>query len=272
MLKIINFSEMCAGDACISNISCIKQSWHHKQTYSYSDTPRKSTGLVLALYCSINYHFPNGEIITLPPGSVILLPENSSYYVEIELPSSADISSITINFNISDEVPVTFNEPQILIYKNASKEIIKLFSTLADCYISTSNSLLIKSKLYQLLNVLAVSADKNVINLDTNAPIYSAVKYIENNLNRQISASELAKLCAVSESTLRRSFKAAIGMSPIDYINSLKIKKAKQLLNFPEVTISSLCEQLNFYDASYFYKLFRRYTGMTPIQYRNSTF
>lgn len=270
MLKTVNFTELCRSDVSVFNISCIKQSWHHKQTYSYSDTPRKSTGLVLTLYCTINYYFSNGGKIILPPGSVMLLPENSSYFVEVELPKVCSTSSITINFNLNDGQPLTFSEPQILIYKNASREIIKLFSALADCYISTSNSLLIKSRLYQLLNTLALSADKELINLDINAPIYSAVEYIENNLNQQISAAELAKLCAISEATLRRSFKAAVGMPPIDYINSLKIKKAKQLLKFPEVTISSLCEQLGFYDASYFYKLFKRYTGTTPIQYRNS--
>lgn len=174
------------------------------------------------------------------------------------------------------ETPVTFNEPKILIYKYATEELYNKFINLADNYISSANNMLtLKSSLCGILNSLVYSDSNPSGLLNADNPIYPAVRYIENNLNKQISVSELAGICALSESTLRRNFKTFVGMSPIDYINKLKINKAKQLLEFPEVTIASICEQLSFYDASYFYRLFKRHSGMTPVRYRkikNRTF
>lgn len=57
-------------------------------------------------------------------------------------------------------------------------------------------------------------------------------------------------------------------MPPIEYINRLKIEKSKAMLNTTEATMDIICEMLNFYDPSYFNKLFKKFTGITPSQYR----
>ena len=273
LIEKINLSDLNSKDITLSDIACIKQAWHDKETYSYLHTPRKNSGLMLTLHCNIRYYFSDGTEIKVPKNSIMLLSENSSYHVEVELLESCSVSSITINFNISDEKsnPITFKNSHILMYENVPSDICDLFSDLSDNYInSAKNMLTLKSKLYELLNRLILSTANENMQSDTKIPVYPAIQYIENNLNKQISISELSKLCAVSESTLRRNFKTAVKMSPVDYMNKLKIQKAKQLLKIPEITINSLCEQLNFYDTSYFYKLFKKHTGTTPIEYRKS--
>lgn len=271
MLKKVDISEFNTTDITFSNINCLKQSWHDNETYSHLDNPRAESALVLTVHCNIYYNFSDGEYIELPRNSVFFLPQNSRYFLKTTLPEQLPHSCITINFDIHDSnfFPITLKKPHIFMYKNATDDIKKQFLNLADSYLnSTNNTLSLKSQLYQIVHTLIQSSESNSFTPDRNNSVYAAINYIENNLNEQISVSELAKLCTTSEATLRRHFKNEVGMSPIEYMNTLKIKKAQQLLKLPEFTVSTLCEQLNFYDTSYFYKLFKRHTNMTPIQYR----
>lgn len=269
MIKTTGISDFHAADINFSNISCVKQYWHNKETFSYLEVPRNNSGIILTTHCNIHYYFSDGTFLELPKRSVLILPAQSSYSVEVDLLSKQQLSSITINFDMFDNNfnPITFDNPYILMYKNVTDNIEKQFLNTADSYINIAkNTFLLKSNLFRLLHTLMLSPEHN--NLSGTHSISTAINYIENNLNSQISVSTLAKLCATSESSLRRNFKSIIGMSPIEYMNKLKIQKAQQLLEIPEVTINTLCEQLNFYDTSYFYKLFKRYTNTTPIQYR----
>lgn len=270
MKKNITFSEINDTEILFTNISCIKQAWSDKETFSYLETPRNNSGIILATHCNINYYFSTGKRIQLPKDSVMILPKDINYSVEIDLPKPQQTSSVTINFDMFDKNfdSLTFKEPKILIERKTPNDIHEIFNDIADTYIaSAKNTFLLKSKLYHLIHTL-ISTVENRHFSHKNNTVYKAVNYIENNLNEQISVPALARLCTTSEATLRHNFKAITGMSPIEYMNALKIRKAQQLLQIPEITVNTICEQLNFYDTSYFYKLFKRHTNMTPIQYR----
>ena len=62
-------------------------------------------------------------------------------------------------------------------------------------------------------------------------------------------------------------------MNPVEYRNSLRIMKAKELLLAANrsYSIENMADMLGFNDASYFIKTFERFTGMTPREYRNLT-
>ena len=272
-MKKISYSEINNTDIIISNVVCVNQAWKDTDTYTFDRTNRASTGLVLWLHASGIYTFPNGTKFHAPPYSVVTIPEESKYSLVVNVPTPVPYADILINFNIydSDFTPLTLDF-SVLTPKKLPKEVEELFSEISDIYLNSVNNILtIKSKLYRLINRLSALTYNETLQFNANDPVYAAVSYIENNLSEQISISGLSKLCATSEATLRRKFKTSIGMSPIEYTNKLKIEKSKQLLKIPEVSINSLCEQLNFYDASYFYKLFKRETGMTPLQYRKGT-
>ena len=121
-----------------------------------------------------------------------------------------------------------------------------------------------------MLNVLISYMYSDIYYSGEIASIYPAIKYIEENLNTAFSISDLSKKCAMSDATFRRAFSRFMNCSPARYINSLKIKKAQQMLKIPEMSVNSICEQLNFYDVAYFYKVFKKTTGTTPIKFREN--
>ena len=81
------------------------------------------------------------------------------------------------------------------------------------------------------------------------------------------SVTEISKSCAICESGLRRLFKSAYGISPIEYKLKFKINKAKFLLESSTLNVAEISEKLGFYDAAYFTKAFKRQVGCTPTEY-----
>ena len=67
---------------------------------------------------------------------------------------------------------------------------------------------------------------------------------------------------------LKRRFKAATGSSLIDYLQNLRIEEAKRSLENTDLPIEEISERVGYSDASFFRRLFKRLTGLTPSHYR----
>jgi transcriptional regulator GlxA family with amidase domain len=78
----------------------------------------------------------------------------------------------------------------------------------------------------------------------------------------------MTKLSGLPERTFIRRFAKATGRSPLDYVHSLRLEEAKQILETEELSIETIAEQVGYEDASFFGRLFRRKVGLTPAQYR----
>jgi transcriptional regulator GlxA family with amidase domain len=72
----------------------------------------------------------------------------------------------------------------------------------------------------------------------------------------------------IPERSLKRRFKAATGLTLIDYLQNLRIEEAKRLLETSERSADDISFEVGYDDASFFRRLFRRCTGLTPVQYR----
>lgn len=92
--------------------------------------------------------------------------------------------------------------------------------------------------------------------------------FIEKNLNRMIDLKELTKVADISPSTVTRLFKKHLSLTPIQFINQLRIKSAQKILARTNQSISSIAKQVGLPDQFYFSKLFKAHTGTTPLAYR----
>ena len=97
------------------------------------------------------------------------------------------------------------------------------------------------------------------------ARIYTALAYLEHNYAQDTPVRELARMCTLSISAFRRLFFEAKGMTPVDYRNSLRIRRAAELLKSGK-KVGEAAHAVGIDDPKYFSKLCRRYTGMSPSQ------
>jgi transcriptional regulator GlxA family with amidase domain len=78
----------------------------------------------------------------------------------------------------------------------------------------------------------------------------------------------MARRSGLAERTFKRRFKAATGYAPMDYVQTLRIEEAKQMLETGDEATDEIAHALGYEDPSYFRRLFRKRTGTTPGRYR----
>lgn len=78
----------------------------------------------------------------------------------------------------------------------------------------------------------------------------------------------MTRLTGLSERSFKRRFLKATGMTPIGYVQTLRLEEAKQWLETSDRPLEAIAEAVGYEDASFFGRLFRRKVGLTPAQYR----
>ena len=88
------------------------------------------------------------------------------------------------------------------------------------------------------------------------------------NYREESPVAQLVALSGVPERTFKRRFTLATGMSPLEYIHTLRLEEAKQMLETTELPVEAVAVEVGYQDASFFGRLFRRKVALTPAQYR----
>ena len=99
-----------------------------------------------------------------------------------------------------------------------------------------------------------------------------ALDYIYNHLNERMSVRDVSEAVVLSESQLRRDFQTYLGTTPSEFIQEKKIDFAKNRLVYSDITYVDLANDLGFASHSHFIKIFKKHTGMTPMEYRNKKY
>jgi AraC family transcriptional regulator len=97
-------------------------------------------------------------------------------------------------------------------------------------------------------------------------------KYIHKHISRNLQVRELADEACLSEPNFYRTFKHTFGMTPVDYINQQRIALASRLLRITNRSLGDISVECGFNNLTYFMKIFRRETGVSPSQYRKQAF
>lgn len=91
-----------------------------------------------------------------------------------------------------------------------------------------------------------------------------AIDYMEQNYARRITVEELARLSGYSASHFTRMFRQVYDLSPIQFLNRLRIQHAKNLLRAEQYTLSEIANRCGFSSVYYFSRCFKQITGATP--------
>lgn len=110
--------------------------------------------------------------------------------------------------------------------------------------------------------------------VNTNHPdelVLQAQLWMQNHLGKAaISIHELANVFGMSQRNFSRRFKSATNMTPVQYLQNQRLATAKELLQSSNLSIKEIAYRVGYIDVSYFTKLFKRISSITPREYRTT--
>lgn len=100
-------------------------------------------------------------------------------------------------------------------------------------------------------------------------PIKQAQEFIEQNVTEKMSVEELSGRFAISRRHFERRFKKATNNTPVEYIQRVKIEAAKKKLESSSMNVNEVMYEVGYSDVKAFRTVFKKLTGMSPVDYRN---
>ena len=263
-MKKVELEFLCSSRYSISSISVIRQTnaWStlsHPNGRDFNGFLLMISGEAVFVCGSEEQKVCAGGLIYLPKGA-----KHSVYAIERSL------NFYRINFNVhdaEDNEEIIFDTAPRLISESVPGRILDVCEELRKSTLVSDYGFKNLSLLCEILDYSQRITGKGIC-----GRIEPAVEYINSHFTEEINIGELAKICYISEPHLFRLFKQHLGLSPIDYKNFLKLKKAEELLMDPECSISEIAAILGFENVCYFSRIFKKRRGMSPLQYRKFIF
>ncbi len=244
-------------------LKVVKYSQPKKQIFDVSNSPRPNFSLALILNGNAEFYF-DSKCMSVSQGDIVMVPAGTTYTSVWH-----DTLYITIHFLFEYPGPFAFNN-KMKIQKITLTDFDNLryyFENLHSEF-TNQNYYPVLSKLYHILEIVYPH-----LKLENKNTVYgrieNAVDYISHHYASEFTINDLAEMCHLSVSHFHACFKESLGCSPIEYKHRLCIQNAKLLLvKNIDASIENISAELGFNSAIYFRRLFKSYTGLTPLQYR----
>ena len=233
---------------------------------------RKSTSLLYVLSGRYDYFYESSSF-SAGANSLIYLPANAvPYDYRVTAVDGETVRVMQIEFELLDascKEHLIYSTHPILLTKCADHAVPHCFERIIAEYTKTDavSKLTVHSELFKLMSLCA-RCTEDADRVATYQKIAPAIEFIQRHYKGSIAISELAEICHIGESQLRRNFMNEIGMSPIKYKNQLLIEDACRLLIGGALSIGEISEILGFCDIYAFSHFFLKHTGVSPTAYK----
>ncbi|HTN35682.1 MAG TPA: AraC family transcriptional regulator [Arachidicoccus sp.] len=211
----------------------------------------------------------------LVPNSYFIIPKDKAHHYESseEFPWSiywahfnGEIAGGICNrLNSDQKYPavqlVAFDEGLLIVFQQICEMLEHSFNV-DQLEISSLNLLHFLSRLVYHKQIHHTAYD--------NDSISQSIVFMKENLHLNLALEDLASQQDLSSSHYVRIFRKKMGMPPVHYFNQLKIQKSCQYLYFTDRNIKNICVDLGFEDQYYFSRLFKRFMGISPANYRKA--
>lgn len=215
-------------------------------------------------------HFEDGSEILPTDGAICYIAPNVEYEIEANVSEFAkNISVIMCCGVIADNFASLCNAPKT--HLSVRPTVIDAFNSVAeitrDTSITLENVNRIANTFYKLFIEL-IFAPVHTTESKSEVIAGKIKRYIENNLDTDISVTSIAKQFYLSETHVIRIFKEKYGITPKQYLLKAKIDSSKLLLLDTSLQIKEIAMTYHFADSYHFSHTFKRFTGVSPEKFR----
>lgn len=247
-----------------NNKLCFNAHWHERMelTFVHSGSMRLTLG-------NEEYIIPCGSLGIIPPEKThsAFTGENGVDYYTIMF----DITSFyNSSFATEKHLKPIVNLQNDFIPLTDDAEIINTAASLIKEQLNGDkySSLTVIGEIYILLGLLYRKCLSSQTPLERQGENFTIIfDYISNHYCDKISSAELSAKFGYSEAYFCRRFKSITGLTPVKYINILRLEKAKGLLINDKTKIAVISAKCGFNSVSYFSKLYKKHFGIAPKDY-----
>ena len=234
-----------------------------------------SAGEVLSSY--------NGEAVqqrTVLPGHMHFHPAGSTVYARYE-GDAMQLVTVSIQANARRELLNEMGAEDFVARSvgNLQSQLSEPLGQRLRQFVNSQNpdapgvaEMLAKMALYEALIAVTGKA-RSGVGADGRSdatPIQRAIEFIEANLHRDVSLGEIADVACKSPFHFARTFKEAMGITPVAYVIAKRIERSKTMLRHTDLPISVIANKCGFNSQSHYCRTFRRLEQQSPRQFRRT--
>lgn len=213
------------------------------------------------------YHPVQNQMVIMPSGVPLSISRiNDNRYVKYWVHFHALVGELELFQLLS--IPYVITVQDVTAVRTCLDELIKYNQS--DHFLAPLKQ---KALMLQLLSMFFEQADIEKIQpkFSQMAQLINTVtEYIDQHLHETISVETLAGLVHLHPNYFIQQFKSSLGLTPIQYVNKLRIDRVKNLLLTTGMSVSEIADKLGL-ELSYLSRLFKKHTGFTPTEYRLTT-
>ncbi|MEG0767910.1 MAG: AraC family transcriptional regulator [Clostridia bacterium] len=262
----IALKDLASCDAMIGRLSVLEFGW--PALSSYETCARQDNQLYYLVAGMRDYYVEDTWILRAVPGDLLFMPDHARYRTVVQ-PGEANVGiCIVFALRDADGQPIAITGgPRLAAQDHEGVYLDMARQLLQYALQGGQGNLRAKAVLYTLLSALVGSQRTQAMNV-ADQSLYPAIRHMEKHLQTSIAIAELAACCHMSESTFYRRFQHFAGTPPLAYHQRRRIEKCCELLESGLYTVEQVAEAMGFCDASYFSRIFKRVTGVSPGAYR----
>ena len=271
-MNVISFEKLYNTEFFISEVLAKPQYWANRgNIYNAIGKPKVSHTLLWFKNCSATIVDSDNNVLEVSQNQMAYMAKGLEYVVNFHGTNPDCEDTVVIHFQMTDRLgkDIVAAETPMICLKNVDSALALSITQMTEEYRNNVVCLpALQGELYKLLAVICTK-QKKYIARDKYACIRSGIKMLEK--DSDLSLSEIAAKCGVSDCYFRRLFQQYSGESPMSFRQRLRIERAKQLLLSDEqYTVSEVAQELGFSDVYHFSKTFKKYCGVSPMKYVHS--
>lgn len=239
--------------------------WRNRpQGFSFSKDSQDYYTMALIIAGRAQYRFGK-EKITVQAGDILFIGKNTAYSARVI--SKEPWEHIVIAFRADSPGDLADLPVERVNRVRHNSYYRELFSEAFDAWAQCAFGYKIQTKAL-ITQILFTLFSENIFqhfaSSDVLRSMKAAIDYMERNYAQKITVEELARLSGYSASHFTRMFRQMYDLSPIQYLNRLRIQHAKNLLRAEQYTLSEIAQRCGFSSVYYFSRCFKQITGATP--------
>ncbi len=225
------------------------------------------------------YRYHDGTLTVIPenfPHITVSDGENNNFWEYIFFDLKSIVEEIfPQNPVYQSKVIESLNKTAMFMGEDKDGELTVIINSIIEeaknkkPYYQKKISLFLKTLVIDLVRKSDVQIEDEQSVKGTNmAQIAAALDYVNKNYDKPMKANELAGICSMSETHFRRIFEEYINMSPMDYVNLIRIQRACDLMKKSNDSMDMVAAKCGFATTSTFNRNFKKYLDTSPYQWK----